>query len=337
MSGILDYEKQGLFDLFNGQEDKGILIQLAKSLTKNYVSADNLDDALQIVFVHGGSSTTILNKKMLTKEILFKYLHKNSVRASSDFTKSSLIEKTQNFWKEKFFDNKNQNESSLSEVNPNSSHIDQQNVLHSASQPQNEYIIEQNNQLYKTDLIQNDFPIQQNNQLSTNNSMSYPINLLAKKFSEWFFVSYNDDTLKPQDFWIDSSLHLKMVQVQSGETQEHQCTSSTEVVETLLGIKNPVKFSFNPNLAYEGVQGRLDMHGLVLVLCCGTLHTTDTCMGTFESLFGLIRDPNCDNNWKIKHLKLILKSTAVINQIPCLVNSDTLSEVLSLPEPSGNI
>ena len=45
---------------------------------------------------------------------------------------------------------------------------------------------------------------------------------------------------------------------------------------------------------------RLDPHGLVLVLACGTLHNQATVCGFFEQVFGLIRDPDSENNWKIK-------------------------------------
>ena len=47
------------------------------------------------------------------------------------------------------------------------------------------------------------------------------------------------------------------------------------------------RLTCNPNLCEEGVRGRLEAHGLVLVLVCGTLHTSSNVCGVFEQvLFG---------------------------------------------------
>ena len=77
------------------------------------------------------------------------------------------------------------------------------------------------------------------------------------------------------------------------------------------------RLTCNPNLCEEGVRGRLEAHGLVLVLVCGTLHTSSNVCGVFEQVlsfkchfklsclifkvFGLVRDPGAQNNWKIKN------------------------------------
>ena len=65
---------------------------------------------------------------------------------------------------------------------------------------------------------------------------------------------------------------------------------------------------------------RLDPHGLVLVLACGTLHNQATVCGFFEQVFGLIRDPDSENNWKIKHTEARLVAGPVLTQ-PSLANS----------------
>ena len=84
---------------------------------------------------------------------------------------------------------------------------------------------------------------------------------------------------------------------------------------------------FNPNLCGEGVSGRIDPHGLVLVSACGTLHTApgsagssseSRCCGTFLQVFGLIRDPFEGNNWKIKFTQAKMVSQAVVEELPRL-------------------
>ncbi len=63
----------------------------------------------------------------------------------------------------------------------------------------------------------------------------------------------------------------------------------------------------------------MDPHGLVVVSVCGTLHTVETCCGTFHQNFGLVRDPFESNNWKVKFTHASLLSKAVgDNEVPCL-------------------
>ena len=53
----------------------------------------------------------------------------------------------------------------------------------------------------------------------------------------------------------------------------------------------------------------------MLVLACGTLHNQTTACGVFEQVFGLIRDPSSDNNWKIKYTELRLVAGPVGGQV----------------------
>lgn len=78
----------------------------------------------------------------------------------------------------------------------------------------------------------------------------------------------------------------------------------------------------------------MEVHGLVLILCCGTLHTHESVsVGVFESVFGLMRDPFSDNNWKIKNIKMQLQSSAIgIQKVPELTQCSSLVQFLALPE-----
>jgi hypothetical protein len=97
------------------------------------------------------------------------------------------------------------------------------------------------------------------------------------------------------------------------------------------------KLRCNPNLCDEGVRGRwggspalllsrLDPHGLVLVLVCGTLHNQADVCGVFEQVFGLVRDPTSDNNWKIKSTEARLVAGPV-SQPPSLASCSTLEAI----------
>ena len=57
------------------------------------------------------------------------------------------------------------------------------------------------------------------------------------------------------------------------------------------------------------MKGQLNAYGLVLVSIGGTVHRYSQCIGIFEQSFGLIKDPNMDNNWKIKFTELKMKAS----------------------------
>lgn len=82
----------------------------------------------------------------------------------------------------------------------------------------------------------------------------------------------------------------------------------------------------------------MEHHGIVLVLCCGTLHThASVSVGVFESVFGLMRDPFSDNNWKIKSIKMQLQSTGVMVKLPQLDTCESLQQFMILPEHDENL
>lgn len=83
----------------------------------------------------------------------------------------------------------------------------------------------------------------------------------------------------------------------------------------------------------------MELHGLVLILSCGTLHSSDSSLGVFEAVFGLMRDPFSDNNWKIKNIKLQLQSSSVtgIQKVPQLQSCVSLQQFMMLPENDNNL
>ncbi|XP_055843586.1 uncharacterized protein C3orf38 homolog [Episyrphus balteatus] len=291
-----ELEQRGIADLLLQESNVTILLQLAKSLTKNVIEIDSNEEALKTVFMHMPSVHALLSKRAITKEILFKYVHSNQIPVTIDFTKSILINKIIEYWERGGPFARINN--SITEINASQSE--------SNSQPNT-------TQIEETQL---------------------PINLLARKFSEWFFENYNANNLKVEDFWKDSRLLLRIAATDC--VNDQQCESAEQVIETLLGCKHQFSFFFNPNLSHDGVQGRMDVHGLVIVLVCGTLHTKDNCVGVFETSFGLMRDPFAMNNWKIKTIQSLLRSQGAPKE-PRLSESDTLRASLALPAPTGEI
>lgn len=167
------------------------------------------------------------------------------------------------------------------------------------------------------------------------NVEDYPIHLMARTFGEWFFKKFNENTLNPTDLWTDTHLELRVIANDGVSNMEH--VSASEVVNSLLKTKNQFGIYFNPNLSHSGAQGRMDVYGQVVVLCCGTLHTEDSCVGVFECAFGLLRDPHACNNWKPKKLKWLLRSEVAPPPVHTLEVSETLQEALALPSPSDTL
>lgn len=144
------------------------------------------------------------------------------------------------------------------------------------------------------------------------------INCLAEQFSKWFYTMLNgSESIKPEHFYSDATFSINMFT--NGEVITEQIQNDPqEISNRLFATKKRFHLFFNPNLTGEGVRGQVDPHGLVVVLACGTLHSNDTCVGVFEQSFALARDPQAENNWKIKNSELNLRSQMGVRGLPKL-------------------
>lgn len=151
------------------------------------------------------------------------------------------------------------------------------------------------------------------------------VSILAEQFTQWFYTMLNkNECLSHEHFYPDAKLTLNMSNngQMSSEVIEND---PMRIVERLHFVRMNFNLFFNPNLSKDGVQGRVDPHGLVLVLVCGTLHTGPTCVGVFEQVFALARDPQAENYWKIRSSEINLRSEREVKQLPTLANSNLLA------------
>ncbi|XP_063244297.1 uncharacterized protein C3orf38 isoform X2 [Bacillus rossius redtenbacheri] len=176
--------------------------------------------------------------------------------------------------------------------------------------------------------------VTRNVQLYRNTSQSIDADELAAKFSEWFYGLLNSSVsgelqtgLGAEHFWPNCNLALKL-ESPEGNLEQSVRENSDEAVHLLCTTCVGHRLLFNPNLTRDGVKGRMDSHGLVTVIACGTLHVGSMCVGVFEQAFGLIRDPSAHNNWKIKTTELQMKAMSVTS-LPT-VQAGTLNSELSL-------
>lgn len=256
-------------------------------------------EALGHLMTHFKDIHTLLLKRHITKEILYQYLYTRLPTISTDFTKADLVMNVIQYWDQQ-------------ETSPTIDTIDTT-------------VTTQEQKIITT--VATTVPIP--------NVEEYPIHLMARTFGEWFFKKFNENTLNSTDLWTDTHLELRVIANDGVSNMEHE--SASEVVNSLLETKNQFGIYFNPNLSHSGAQGRMDVYGQVVVLCCGTLHTKDACVGVFECAFGLLRDPHACNNWKPKNLKWLLRSEVAPPPLHTLEISETLQEALALPAPSDTL
>jgi len=162
---------------------------------------------------------------------------------------------------------------------------------------------------------------------------AHEIDEMAHQFTNWFYSLLNQCQLGMEHFWQDCNMCLVLSSERDCSTLEVK-NSAADVAQLIWDTKARNNLYFNPNLSHEGVRGRTDVHGLVMVLACGTLHQQDRCVGIFEQLFGLIRDPSACNNWKIKYTNLNLKGTSNVTNLPTLAEGSLLRSVTSVSSPS---
>lgn len=272
-------------------------------------------EAIDVILLHSSSTQCVLNRKVITKEYLFKYLHNKKVPVTAEFTKQLLIEKILQYWKQSFY--LSDDESAAEATQPKAT----------VQYPPREVITETstNCQAVSTD----------------EDAQHFPINQMARNFANWFYEKLNSNQLQTSDFWCSCKCTVEFLENQQCIMNEQflDAQSTLEFCQSLLSMYN---LYFNLNLSHSGTQGRIDCHGLVLVLTCGTLHKVNQFVGTFEAVFGLSRDPFSENNWKMNQLNFRLhnfsgqQTKSQSMEQPTLVNSNSIIPLLNLSMPSGD-
>ena len=117
---------------------------------------------------------------------------------------------------------------------------------------------------------------------------------MANNFVSWFYEIMNtcnntSTEFNPSMFWPDANAKVNLLGA-NGETIESFLVeeSAGDVCDKFRDVVRRHGLKFNPNLCDEGVRGRLDPHGLVVVLTCGTLHNQHTVCGVFEQVFNTL-------------------------------------------------
>ncbi|XP_045156765.2 uncharacterized protein C3orf38-like [Mercenaria mercenaria] len=141
------------------------------------------------------------------------------------------------------------------------------------------------------------------------------IQTLGEKFAEWFYENLNSHCpsmqkspgdFGPHHFWDDVSLVLNSC---TPQPNVEKLEGPLLVSQRFLAFAKDEHVLFNPNLTRDGIYVKSNQHGLVMILVCGTVHRNNDCLGVFQQLFGIVKDPRFENNWKIKMIKLDVKTS----------------------------
>jgi len=337
--------------------DPSDLFSLAQTVTSRLVVDNTPAEAVESIILHTDKATDLLKRKKIKKELLFKYLHWKRVPIESIADKAVHVTRVLETWHsqdkwEEMLDSDNSLDAPPPAPVPsrNTSHtslcsldLSRDGFGPNSSLPVNRLTDSNTGTIHPLRRADSSMSVMCFDETS-NSSLSScpPISLshqpcppsisqtqcqeMANNFVRWYFqllnASVNTDETDwgPSHFWPDSSAKVELFSG-AGETESLEARhNATEACDMLVQVFRKHKLQCNPNLCDEGVRGRLDPHGLVLVLACGTLHSQATVCGVFEQVFGLIRDPDSDNNWKIKYTEVRLLGGPV-NQQPSLANS----------------
>ncbi|PVD19279.1 hypothetical protein C0Q70_19765 [Pomacea canaliculata] len=152
--------------------------------------------------------------------------------------------------------------------------------------------------------------------------------VMGESFVIWFYKLLNAenpamnavdevDKFGPQHFWDNCTLRVVS---RTESFSDETFTGSLLVSQRLKALVREEHLLFNPNVSKEGVHTVKSPFGIVMVMVCGTIHQHNTCLGSFEQAFGLVRESFQSNKWKIQVTHLHVESFHV-TAVPKLRNS----------------
>ena len=136
------------------------------------------------------------------------------------------------------------------------------------------------------------------------------LQVLGETFATWFYDNVNSHNpilqkaamdFGPHHFWDDVVFILSS---KTPDPSEERFEGPLLVSQRFLAFAREEQLLFNPNVSLEGVYVKSDTFGLVMVLVCGTIHRGNDCLGVFQQMFGLVKDPRFENNYKVKKTQL---------------------------------
>ncbi|XP_050097036.1 uncharacterized protein LOC126578483 [Anopheles aquasalis] len=344
-----DHERNGIADFFTqvDPEVRKVTLAIGNIISKNSIKEITLEKSLNVMMEHCRDAGSLLAKNIVKPEYLTKYLQSYNIFPPQDSKKADLIEHCLQLWRRKYgvvpacsstgsrsFDqagpsSQSQSQYAFPSTSADSSsssgttlqnHIDNYNAL--AASTNGVFFSENTNG-----------PGEQGSEPP--GLEQYPVNLLALDYTVWFFLKWNRNSLDESAFWLDASCTV-MLEISETQQGTEQVCGPQDIINLILTLKFQYNFQFVPNIMFDGCQGRI-VESDVLAMSCGVVYNNQpgpdnryVCLGEFEALIALRRDPMENNNWKIRMMKLYIRYKKVDN-LPALGNSKMLNSCLMIP------
>ncbi|XP_068693968.1 uncharacterized protein C3orf38-like [Montipora foliosa] len=278
---LSDREKEGCRTILNKLSEQDLLT-LTDTVTNRVVSPENKGEAVEAVLSYSHTASQLLRRKKVKRDHIYQYLAENGIIEPVSSDKPSLIRRALLFW------------GSEQEGSDEENDDPGENLRESPSTSSNPTLP------VSSSLKNSTFDGKVDGQELATNFVPWFYNILNS-----FNTSSDEATQQwgPQHFWDDAKSSILMV---SGGQVNDECQGSVAVSDKLRELVCKEKLLFNANVG--GAKGQIDAYGLVRISVGGTVHRFSNCLGIFEQSFGLIRDPEMQNNWKIKFTDLKLKA-----------------------------
>jgi len=363
---LTEKEKHGISELLARMSSRD-LTSLAQTVTSRLIVPETHSEAVSAIILHSEKPSDLLRRRKIKKELLFKYLNAKKVGVDSSADKSIMISHVLQLWgangtsgcglisggplpheieedsyPEAPAPSRNTSYSSLLSLD-----INHPLSSHGLNKVINQHIDTGSDTENSLEMDEDESAIEINPSVSHHSSQSDAFEM-ACSFVRWYYPLINgsancDTDFGSQHFWLDASAQVSLQSGIAGPKENSSVEENGKLASELLKeVVQKHKVAFNPNISREGVHGVIDAHGLAIVIACGTLHTGQTCCGTFQQKFGLIRDPTMGNNWKIKYTNATLVSRETGHETPtlnssclmALTTSSTASSAASSSPPS---
>lgn len=272
---LTNKEKEGCKTILTKLTEQDLLT-LTDTVTNRIVSPENAREAMEAILSFSHTASQLLRRKKVKRDHIYQYLAENGIIEPTSSDKPTLIRRALLFWGSAQEDSDVENDDQGENLSECAS-------LHSSP----------------------NVPV-------SSSAKNVDGQELASSFIPWFYKILNSfntasDSASqewgPQHFWNDAKSSILML---SGGEVLDECQGSLAVSDKLRELVCKEKLLFNANLA--GARGQIDAYGLVKISVGGTVHRFSNCLGVFEQSFGLIRDPQLQNNWKIKFTDLKLEA-----------------------------
>uniref|UniRef100_A0A182PII2 Yip1 domain-containing protein n=1 Tax=Anopheles epiroticus TaxID=199890 RepID=A0A182PII2_9DIPT len=344
-----EHERNGIADFFTqvDPEVRKVTLAIGNIISKNSIKEITLEKSLNVMMEHCRDAGTLLAKNIVKTEYLYKYLQTYNINLPPDCSKAIMIEHCLQLWRRKYGGSTDTSyvptatsselpgpsttpyafpstsaDSSCSSGTTLQNHIDNYNALAASS---NGVFFSENTNGPGLESETEPPGLEQ-----------YPVNLLALDYTVWFFLKWNRNSLDESAFWADANCTV-MLEISETQQGTEQVCGPQDIINLILSLKFQYNFQLVPNIMFDGCQGRI-MDSGVLALSCGVVYNNQpgpegryVCLGEFESLIGLRRDPMENNNWKVRMLKLYIRYKKVDN-LPALANRTSVEDLLSFKE-----